>query len=123
MISGQRRQVYVFLLYNTHHSRHQVYKPEEDVAKDSNTVSDGMNMFILPSDIKKERESPDNSFNESNEEIYKSENCQNSYLDDIAAQRRQVYVFLLYNTHHSRHQVYKCSHFVTCHPSVLHSLV
>lgn len=61
-------------------------EPEEDVAKDSNTVSDGMNMFILPSDIKKERESPDNSFNESNEEIYKSENCQTSYLDDIAAE-------------------------------------
>lgn len=63
--------------------------PEEDVVKDSNTVSDGMNMFILPSDIKKERESPDNSFNESNEEIYKSDNCQSSYFDDIAAEENE----------------------------------
>lgn len=54
-------------------------EPEET---DSNTVSDGMNMFILPADIKKERESPDHSM----EESYRSGECQTSYVDDIAGE-------------------------------------
>ncbi|VDI83429.1 uncharacterized protein [Mytilus edulis] len=51
----------------------------------ADTLSDGMNMFILPSHIKKEPESPEYSMDYS----YKADDTNSSYVDDIAGENQE----------------------------------